>query len=170
MGKNNHKSGSKKHNKVQKAEVVEEDDGEGPENISLFRNPFKTVYILLILIQRFIVSTLQFIISNIIVIVLISASILAFIYLPGPHEIVLTFPKLTLFPIVLKARIWDRHLCCMVGCTRYCKQHRVGDWSSHVCAVFGSSHSKGRDGLSWVQWCACALALPLELPVLPGMH
>ena len=105
MGKNNHKSGSKKHNKVQKAEVVEEDDGEGPEKISLFRNPFKTVYILLILIQRFIVSTLQFIISNIIVIVLISASILAFIYLPGPHEIVLNFPKLTLFPIVLKARI-----------------------------------------------------------------
>jgi hypothetical protein len=113
--------------------------------VTLLSSPLLTLKVLAILLGRGFKATLNFILNNSTLILTLISLVAAFLYAPGPHEIV-RIKSVTRDCIVS----WVSEGLCvfrvMVGRPRDNVECRIRHRAAHIRAVFGATHCQGHYG------------------------
>lgn len=113
-------------------------------HVTLLRSPIKTLTTLITLIFIYLKTAIIFMIRHVLLILALAGIIGAFLYAPGPHEIVIKFLD---NPLIVPS---DCHriprVCSMVDWPWSVKFHWIRNWSPYICLIPGSSHCKSNYG------------------------
>ena len=111
--------------------------------LSIFNSPITSVRVLLTCLLDFAIDVLHFLIRNYIILSTIGCAIFAFLYLPGPHELVsIASTRLTHFVVPLdNPRL--HVLRSVLARTWNCQLNWSWDRTAHLCSLLGPTHCKG---------------------------
>jgi hypothetical protein len=136
-------------------------------NVTLLSSPILTLKVLGILLGRGFKASISFILNNALLIIALISLVAAFLYAPGPHEIVRKLSILTL--LVPRYSKGLRLLRILVDCVGHHVECWLWDRSAYLCAIPGATYSKSYDGRKLVQLRARESAFSMGLPPLQGL-